>query len=54
MTVKPARFDYLVAASVEDAVAALVAYGDDAVVLAGGQSVGPLLNMRHRTPLLRR
>ena len=47
---KPARFDYLAATSVEEAVAALSAYGDDAVVLAGGQSLVPLLNMRLARP----
>ena len=47
---KPAPFDYLAAASVEEAVAALAAYGDDAVVLAGGQSLVPLLNMRLARP----
>ena len=47
---KPAPFDYLAAASVEEAVSALAAYGDDAVVLAGGQSLVPLLNLRLARP----
>lgn len=40
---KPAPFEYRRAESVEEAVALL---GDDAKVLAGGQSLVPLLNMR--------
>ena len=47
---KPAPFDYLAVASVEEAVTALAAYSDDAVVLAGGQSLVPLLNMRLARP----
>ena len=47
---KPARFDYLAAASVEEAVAALATHGDDAVVLAGGQSLVPLLTVRLARP----
>lgn len=47
---KPAPFDYLAAASVEEAVAALAAHADDAVVLAGGQSLVPLLNLRLARP----
>lgn len=43
---KPAPFDYVRADSVEDAVAALAEYGDEARVLAGGQSLMPMLNMR--------
>ncbi len=43
---KPAPFDYVRAGSVEDAVAVLAEHGDDARVLAGGQSLMPMLNMR--------
>ena len=43
---KPAPFDYVRAESVEEAVAALAEYGDEARVLAGGQSLMPMLNMR--------
>ncbi|MGL5911269.1 MAG: FAD binding domain-containing protein, partial [Phycicoccus sp.] len=42
----PAAFDYLAPTSVEDALAALAEAGDDAKVLAGGQSLLPILRMR--------
>jgi carbon-monoxide dehydrogenase medium subunit len=44
--VKPVPFDYVRAESVEHAIAALREHGDDAKVLAGGQSLLPALNMR--------
>jgi CO/xanthine dehydrogenase FAD-binding subunit len=44
--VKPARFDYVRAASVEEAIQALAAYGDDAKIIAGGQSLMPMINFR--------
>jgi carbon-monoxide dehydrogenase medium subunit len=44
--VKPAPFDYVRASSVEEAVAALAASNGDAKVLAGGQSLVPMLNFR--------
>ena len=47
---KPAPFAYLSAETPEDAVAALVEYGDDATVLAGGQSLVPMINMRLARP----
>ena len=43
---KPAPFDYVRATSVDDAVAALVAGGGAAKVIAGGQSLVPMLNFR--------
>lgn len=43
---KPAPFDYVRANSVDEAVAALAAAGGDAKVLAGGQSLVPMLNFR--------
>jgi 2-furoyl-CoA dehydrogenase FAD binding subunit len=43
---KPRPFDYLRPDTVEEAVAALAEYGDDARVLAGGQSLVPMLNLR--------
>jgi carbon-monoxide dehydrogenase medium subunit len=46
----PAPFDYLAPASVEEAVQALAHYGDDAKVLAGGQSLLPVLRMRLNAP----
>jgi 2-furoyl-CoA dehydrogenase FAD binding subunit len=47
---KPAAFDYLRAASTEEALEALAAEGPDARVLAGGQSLLPMLNMRLARP----
>jgi carbon-monoxide dehydrogenase medium subunit len=49
--VKPAPFDYVAARSVAEAVE-LLAGGEDARVLAGGQSLVPLLNMRLARPSL--
>ncbi|MGA1857323.1 FAD binding domain-containing protein [Azospirillum sp. 11R-A] len=49
---KPAPFDYLRPATVADALAALADGGDDARVIAGGQSLLPMLNMRLVQPRL--
>lgn len=49
---KPAPFDYLRPASAEEAVAALAAAGEDARLLAGGQSLMAMLNMRLVQPAL--
>jgi aerobic carbon-monoxide dehydrogenase medium subunit len=49
---KPAPFDYVAPRSVDEAVAALAAGGGDAKVLAGGQSLVPLLNFRLARPAL--
>jgi aerobic carbon-monoxide dehydrogenase medium subunit len=46
----PAQFDYLRAGSVDEAVAALAEHGDDAKVMAGGQSLIPLLRLRLSYP----
>jgi carbon-monoxide dehydrogenase medium subunit len=46
----PASFDYVAPTSVDDAVAALAEHGDDAKVLAGGQSLLPILRMRLNAP----
>src|SRR4051794_41969187 len=43
---KPVRFDYYRADSVADATAALAELREDAAVLAGGLSLGPMLNLR--------
>src|SRR5712692_7015485 len=43
---KPPRFDYLAPTSVDEALALLAELGEDAKVLAGGQSLVPLLNFR--------
>jgi CO/xanthine dehydrogenase FAD-binding subunit len=47
---KPSRFDYYAPASAEEAVSLLAEYGDEARVLAGGQSLVPLMNMRLARP----
>ena len=49
---KPAPFDYLRAATLAEAHAALAAEGGDAAVIAGGQSLVPLLSMRMARPKL--
>ena len=49
---KPAPFDYVRPESLDDALAALAGGGDDAKVLAGGQSLVPALNMRLLRPTL--
>ena len=46
----PAQFDYVRAGSVDEAVAALAEHGDDAKVMAGGQSLIPLLRLRLAYP----
>jgi CO/xanthine dehydrogenase FAD-binding subunit len=48
--VKPAPFLYLRPTTVAEALAALQEHGDEAKVLAGGQSLVPLLNMRFARP----
>ena len=47
---KPARFHYVRAASIAEAVLLLAEHGDDASILAGGQSLMPVLNMRLSRP----
>jgi carbon-monoxide dehydrogenase medium subunit len=44
--VKPAPFEYHAPASVDEAVGLLAELGDEAKVLAGGQSLVPMLNLR--------
>ena len=46
----PSRFEYVVPESVGEAVSTLAQYGDEAKVLAGGQSLVPMLNMRLARP----
>ena len=48
----PAQFDYVKPTSVADAVAALQQAGDDAKVIAGGQSLMPVLRLRLAAPAL--
>lgn len=47
---KPARFDYIRADTREEALAALAEHGGEARILAGGQSLVPMLNMRLTQP----
>lgn len=47
---KPAQFEYLAPTSVQDAIDALSEGGDDVKILAGGQSLVPLMNMRLARP----
>lgn len=47
---KPPAFDYVVAKSVDDAVARLAEFGEDARVIAGGQSLVPMLALRLARP----
>jgi len=49
---KPAAFDYVVANSIEQAVAALAQAGGEAKILAGGQSLVPMLNFRLLRPAI--
>jgi carbon-monoxide dehydrogenase medium subunit len=48
--VKAPPFDYHRAASADEALALLAEHGDEAKVLAGGQSLVPLMNMRLARP----
>ena len=47
---KPSRFQYCAPRELDEALALLGRYGPDAKVLAGGQSLVPLLNMRLAAP----
>jgi len=47
---KPAAFDYIAPNSLEAAVEAIAAANGDGKVLAGGQSLMPLLNFRMTRP----
>jgi 2-furoyl-CoA dehydrogenase FAD binding subunit len=47
---KPAAFDYIRAATLDEALAGLAQYGGDARIMAGGQSLMPMLNMRLAKP----
>jgi carbon-monoxide dehydrogenase medium subunit len=46
----PARFDYVAPTSVEEALSALASAGDDVKIMAGGQSLLPVLRMRLNAP----
>jgi len=47
---KPARFDYIRAGTIAEAHAALAKDGDEARIIAGGQSLVPMLSMRMARP----
>ncbi len=47
---KPAPFDYIRPESSDELCALLAEYGDEAAILAGGQSLMPQLNLRLRRP----
>ncbi|MDY8110817.1 FAD binding domain-containing protein [Fulvimarina sp. 2208YS6-2-32] len=49
---KPAPFDYVRAESLDEALSALAEGGDEARVIAGGQSLVPMLNMRLARPAI--
>lgn len=49
---KPPPFDYVAPKTVDEALAVLAEHGDEAKVLAGGQSLVPLLNFRLARPSL--
>lgn len=46
----PAQFDYVRAASAEEALSLLAEHGDDAKILAGGHSLLPLMKLRLASP----
>jgi aerobic carbon-monoxide dehydrogenase medium subunit len=46
----PGRFEYHAPATLDEALAALDRYGDEANVLAGGQSLIPLMKLRFASP----
>ena len=46
----PAQFDYLAPTTLEEALSALSEHGDDAKIIAGGQSLLPVLRMRLNAP----
>ena len=43
---KPAKFDYFAPGTLEEALELLAQHGPDAKVLAGGQSLMPMMNLR--------
>ena len=48
----PAKFDYVKPGSVEEAISALAEGGEDAKIIAGGQSLLPVLRLRLAAPTL--
>ena len=49
---KPAPFDYTAPDSLEEVLAVLAEHGDEAKILAGGQSLVPMMNFRLAQPAL--
>ena len=49
---KPAAFDYYRPETIEETISLLSEYGDDSLLLSGGLSLGPMLNMRVARPLV--
>ena len=47
---KPSRFDYYAPQSLDEALTLLEKFASDARLLAGGQSLVPLMNMRLASP----
>lgn len=47
---KPAKFEYHAPANLDEALALAAQYGDDARVIAGGQSLVPMMNIRLARP----
>lgn len=47
---KPPKFEYVRPTSIKEAVAALAAAGDDGKIIAGGQSLVPMMNFRLLNP----
>ena len=47
---KPAPFEYVAATDASEAVRLLAEHGDEALILAGGQSLVPMMNMRLARP----
>jgi aerobic carbon-monoxide dehydrogenase medium subunit len=48
----PSKFDYVAPRSLDEAIAALAEHGDDAKVLAGGQSLIPMMKLRLASPAM--
>ncbi len=46
----PASFEYLVPSGIDEAIALLQRYGEDATLLAGGQSLVPMMKLRLARP----
>lgn len=47
---KPSRFEYYAAGSIDGAIALIAEHGDDARFIAGGQSLVPMMNLRVAAP----